>query len=193
MSLEDRIFNKFAKSKFGNEKEELYLPEGCINELVIEATIKETLKSSLDSLSVSEQKLFVEFIEQKAKKVFATAILASLRDYELCQAMRKFRDYGFVDDLLPIPNYKSNSTARIPDAFSDKPWTEWKFFQFYNHQWKFLVPVFMKDQLKYNFERDCILPFKSVGSQPKEGTFGDVFEVEIHESHQKGHVFMVSA
>lgn len=185
-SLEDRIFEKCAKSKYGSEKEEYYVPEDSIDELITEETIKEKLSTSLLSLQPSEQKELVGFITKAAKKVFATTILVGFADSDFCLAMREFRRLGVTDEDLPILDESTHPALTSP------PWTLWKARQFRDNQWRFLVPVFVEGELVYMLERDHILPFRSVGSGPKEGTFGTVFEVEIHEAHQQSEAFMVS-
>lgn len=189
MSLQNEIFFRIAESKFGDEKKDFYLPNGCVEELITQSTIRENLKYYAD---ISEQTLLVDFIEQRAKKVFAITILL-VKDDELWQAMTRFQEHGFIDSLLPVSDIDGSDVRNIREAFSDgKLWNLWRKFEFEKKQWMFLAPVFTQHQLIYKFERDHILPFKSVSSKVKEGTFGDVFEVEIHESHQKGDIFKVS-
>lgn len=186
--------DKLAESEFGNGEKQSYLPEGCVDELINEVTIRENLK---DFVTVSEQKppdqkMLVEFVEQKAKKVFAITTLFCFEGNKLCRAMQQFQEHGFVDDDLPVFDARKNSPARIQNAFGDNGlWTQFKRFMFEKNKWAFLVPVLTDSQLIYKLDRECILPFKGVSSQNKEGTFGDVFEVEVHASHQKGEVFMV--
>lgn len=184
-SLSDRICEKFAKSKYGSEKEECYLPDGYLDDLITPATISEQLSNSLRSLKPPEPEQLVEFINKHAKKVFAITVLARLPDSELCLAMRRFRYYKVTNDTLPILDVAAHSAMKNP------PWREWLQHLFYENQWRFLAPVFVEDELVYTLERDHILPFESKGSGPKEGTFGTVFEVEIHKDHQKSPAFMV--
>ncbi|KAL9616668.1 MAG: hypothetical protein Q9160_008491 [Pyrenula sp. 1 TL-2023] len=189
MFLQDEILLNLAESKFGNEKRENYLPEGCLEELITKATVRENLKYSADA---SEQRLLVDFIDRRAKKVFAITLLAVKND-ELFQAMKQFQEHDFTDDALPVSDINNSHIAEIRQAFSDgKLWNMFRKRQFENKQWMFLAPVFTESQLIYKFKREHILPFKSLNSKIKESTFGDVFEVKIHESHQKGDIFIVN-
>ncbi|KAI8952463.1 hypothetical protein F4801DRAFT_599888 [Xylaria longipes] len=175
----DRICSKLAKSKYCNGSEEKYLPEGCLDDLITEATIRKELSQGAAFLqSLENEQQFIKAINQRAKKVFATAVLTKLKGVIVYNAINKFE---ITDEKLPIEQ-DDNFISSLG---------EWDAEQFWKHQWKFLAPVFVEDTLEYHLETNHILPFMEVGGQQKEGTFGVVSEVAIHEAHQRHPGFMM--
>ncbi|KAI0458012.1 hypothetical protein F5B21DRAFT_462574 [Xylaria acuta] len=177
----DLICSRLAKSKYCNGVAETYLPEGCLDDLITEATISQQLSQShafLQSLELEEERQFIKIIAQRAKKVFATAVLTKVGGDKVYKAINKF---DITDDKLPIDDAHPFLSLL----------GQWDSTQFWSHQWKFLVPVFVEDKLLYHLESQHILPFMDVGSQQKEGTFGVVSEVQIHEAHQRYPAFTI--
>ncbi|KAI0439233.1 hypothetical protein F4803DRAFT_564698 [Xylaria telfairii] len=172
-----RIYSRLAMSKYCHGAPERYLPEGCLDELITEATINKELSWPLNQ-STEKKQQFINVIAQRAKKVFATAVLTNFGGDVIYKAIDEF---GITDDKLPIDsNHPFLSSLR-----------NWDAYQFCKHQWMFLVPVFVEDKLVYHLETEHILPFIEVENQQKEGTFGVVSKVEIHKAHQKCPTFMI--
>ncbi|KAK3303131.1 uncharacterized protein B0T15DRAFT_513341 [Chaetomium strumarium] len=178
-SLESRICERFVSSKYGNEREQVYVPEGQLDELITEATIVEQLPDDYP-----EKGELVTFILLRAKKTFAITLLTGLRGYELCQAITRFWLYGITDQNLPVRDLGSNP------AFANPPWSMWKLQQFGETQWGFLVPIFTANKLVYSLERERILPFVGVDSSIRDGSFGRVYQVKVHKAHQRNPAFM---
>ncbi|RWA13206.1 hypothetical protein EKO27_g1898 [Xylaria grammica] len=173
-SLCDNIAGRLAKSKYCNGAEENYLPEGSLDDLMTAEEIKKELSQIPPLLLSSEaEQQFIGFIGQNAKKVFAAATLSKFRPEKVYKLINNLK---IIDEKLPIDATASPLLELLGP---------WDAEQFGKHQWKFLVPVFKEDTLVYNLESQHILPFTQVGTQQKEGTFGIVSEVKIHEAHQR--------
>ncbi|GAP89948.1 putative serine threonine protein kinase [Rosellinia necatrix] len=171
--LSDRICVELARSKYCSGTEKTYLPEGCLDALVNEATIRRELSHSLAFLRSPEKELeFIRIIAQHAKKVFATAVLTKVGGAKIYKAINESK---ITDKDLPI-----DETHTFLKSLG-----KWDSHQFLIHQWKFLVPIFTEGKLMYDLEKETILPFMEVGGQQKEGTFGIVSRVKIHEAHQE--------
>ncbi|KAK3392901.1 hypothetical protein B0H63DRAFT_516116 [Podospora didyma] len=108
--------------------------------------------------------------------------------------MEHFYNHGagtITDEELPILKNSSEYGGDMMREFGT-----FKASNFHHYQWKFLVPVF--DEVEDDesvadkaHESHTILPFRGVNNDimPREGTFGTVFEVEVHEAHRKSSSF----
>jgi hypothetical protein len=177
-------------SKFDPEDKQ-FLPEGYLKELVtLDTIIEELQENHPGSQDVKRedptiQKL-VEFILEKAKKVFATAVVSGLSGGRLGYSMFKFMEMEFTDKRLPI-SYNEMVTKN-----ENLRWGSVEIFNFCREQWRFLVPVFSKKTFKVDLEPNHILPFIERVSFGKEGAFGQVFRVQVHPGHQMDQVLDVS-
>lgn len=192
-TLSDQIIYDYAISKFDSE-EKHFLPAGTLEKLVTKAAIlkelhneEEEQASSADHTppEVPEIEEITEFIDQKAKKLFAISIVSSLRGEDLLNAMFDLKEVGFTDASLPIEK------ALLDKHYNDA-WSRTRIHNFCQEQWKFLAPEFSLQSPNFDLKVGHILPFISKSSTPKEGAFGQVFKVEIHEAHQKDLVSYVS-
>lgn len=134
---------------------ETYLPEGCLDDLITEATISEELSQTLFlHQSTEKEQQFINVIAQCAKKVFTTAVLTKIGGDLIYKVINEF---GITDDKLPIDsNNPFLGSLHVWDAL-----------QFSKHQWMFLVPVFVEDKLVYHLETQHILPFIEVEDQQR--------------------------
>jgi hypothetical protein len=191
-NLADQIIGRFATSKFDPEKRQ-FLPEGCLQELLTSETIIKELQDDLLASQCVDPpddliEMLVDFILQKAKKVFATTVLSGLRVGRLTHSMFEFMDLEFTDDCLPV------TYGKMETIFSKGTrWSPFTIHNFYREQWRFLAPVFSKKSFKVNLEPDHILPFIEKNNFGKEGAFGQVFQVQVHLAHQMDQVPNVSA
>jgi hypothetical protein len=128
-SLEDLISERFDVSKYGDEREEFYLPEGQLDDLITEATIAEQLPSDYPGMGE-----LIQFIVQWAQKTFAITLLTGLGGHELCDAITGLCRAGITDQSLPLLSPVSQP------AFAKSPWSRWKIEQFRKNQWRFLAP-----------------------------------------------------
>ncbi|KAL0778201.1 hypothetical protein CaCOL14_005854 [Colletotrichum acutatum] len=56
---------------------------------------------------------------------------------------------------------------------------------FFHSQWQFLAPVFTANSFRHKLHPSCPLPFTVKINHQKAGFFSSVFEVVIHDAHQK--------
>ncbi|EQB54101.1 hypothetical protein CGLO_06102 [Colletotrichum gloeosporioides Cg-14] len=192
--LGDRLMDPLEKSVFDTRKD--FLPEGCLQKIVSRKAIQFELFGKKDVLHPDEESL-VNFIDRRAKKVFATAYVAlGSGGHSLLVTMSYFRSLNFIDESLPMKNFrnesKRNTQAEVPYPFNRdqgksflRIWPKLKVRNFYQTQWMFLAPVFSKDYHHHILSIDIVLPFVWVNHVIKGGRFSKVYEVEIHESHQE--------
>ncbi|KAE8447646.1 hypothetical protein EG329_010617 [Mollisiaceae sp. DMI_Dod_QoI] len=197
-TLSDRILDKYVESKFDADIK-LFLPAGCIDELVtLEAIIKELgEKDQLEygHLQLPERHLamnLVEFVLRKSKKVFAITILSGLRGTVLRRAMQRFMEIDFTDYSLPLIG-RDLEDAPVFHHANFSPWTQVRIDYFRREQWRFLAPVFSPQNTMFHLEPEHILPFIQRDDQVKEGAFSQVFQAEIHPAHLKDSVMKVGS
>lgn len=188
----DQIVKMLKKSAFDNGQD--FLPEGCIDKLIVEKAVVEVL-TTVDSdgetdygSGLAPDRDLVEFIlTGSAKKIFAITILAGLRAKKLQRAMIQFKNNSFVDDRLPV-------TAKMLQEpfFKKSPWHAAYKKQFCKNQWEFLAPVFSNENSNVELHEHAILPFIRKEDDVKSGAFGEVHQVAIHPSHQIDPVWTVS-
>jgi hypothetical protein len=105
--LHARISRAFAKSAF-DTREYQFLPDGEIDKLITKAAIirelgkKSKSKRELSPDDSERQELADYIVDQKAKRVFATAVMAGLTGDDLRKGMQAFKDAGISDSTLPI-------------------------------------------------------------------------------------------
>jgi hypothetical protein len=177
--LSDLIHGALVRSGFG-DNEELFLPKGCIDSLVTKEAIKDELEDADDNL--------VHFIVSRAKKVFAIALLCNVDGSKLLKAMESFKAHEFCDEDLPIkcPRAGFRDFEAAPPAFSTSAWRkDVAIFSFWKVQWQFLAPDFSTNAFRHTLSATAILPFTWRDNTVKEGTFGKVFQGQIHEGHQE--------
>lgn len=193
-SLSDQIIDNYALSKFDSE-EKHFLPAGTLGKLVTKAAILKELEcvppaSTADFTPAEDHdiKEITEFIDQKAKTSFAIAVVSGLHGADLFDSMLDLKEDGFTDSSLPM----NKTTLEKYHSRDDQLWSRTRIHNFCQEQWKFLAPVFSMKEPKFYLEHGHILPIISKSDTPKEGAFGQVFAVEIHEAHQKDLVSDVS-
>jgi hypothetical protein len=189
-ALQTGIFKACEVSRYGCEKEERYMPAGRLEELMTYDAVQEIISSGKTiDFRPEAQKALIEFIIGKAKKLLAISILCGVSGDDLLRAMVAFLREGFEDKDLPVPDPPVHEVFEMHPWGKDQPNTT----HFCIHQWKFQVPTFDGEQMVYRLEQKAILPFKGGLTSHKEGTFGKVFQVEIHESHLNRAKFKVSS
>lgn len=193
-TLSDLIIDRYAISRFDSE-EKHFLPAGTLKKLI-------TLPSILKELDEDPQagtedftpcidpdmQEVANFVGEKATILFATAVVSGLHGLSLLQAMLDLKDVGITDGSLPI---EQKELKKYCGQNSD-PWSSTRIHNFCQEQWKFLAPVFSLRNPTFDLKYGHILPFISKSSTAKEGAFGQVFAVEIHEAHQDNLVSDVS-
>lgn len=168
-----------------------FLPRGALFSLVTPENIKLVLGNPSDAL--------VEFIcgepHVPSEKTHARKIFAILLYIDLEASIESFERHQFTDEMLPIKaetiddncNPEFERDCQHSDAlnvFHNLPWTEDNIRSFHHKQWKFLAPVFSKENNSHFLHDNRPLPFTWMGSQ-YVGNSRYVREVKIHEDHQE--------
>jgi hypothetical protein len=155
----------------------------------------------LESGSVIDDGI-VDYIYTSAKLLFCITLSARLCGHGLYEAMRAFHQGGLRDSDLPISGRRYPEllvtrrnviTLTEHNLFRTPAWTnnERACRDFTTDQWKYLAPVFASDSVTLDLEDEHIMPFTEV-SPMKQGTFGTVYQVTIHASHQETPLCKVS-
>ncbi|KAF5597857.1 serine threonine kinase [Fusarium pseudocircinatum] len=194
------ICDSYKTSQYYNGAEKEYLPRGVLKKLIT----RETVYKEMNVEKTQRNELLVDFIVNSANKIFALTC-SIINGKNLYKAMKAFHAKGFDDESLPVERKKSinaegyKSAVVDPrhdvfssDAFKPKLWTSLRLSDFYNKQWRFLAPAFDDKKLIYELDERLILPFKLVKSEAKQGTFGEIFQVEIHREHLSDSLFQAS-
>jgi hypothetical protein len=182
-SLADRICLGFKPSHYQNGGMRKYLPEGSVERLITNDSVYKELEPHL---SKENDTSLIPFILTKANKVFALTCVVLEDDRKVYKAMKLFQKEGFDNRFLPA-EFETSSHGIKPTnphvkAFGGV-WTTTRLEDFNVKQWQFLAPVFREGNLLYGLDDRYILPFKQVGKDTKDGTFGDIFQVKIHPNH----------
>lgn len=172
--LEDLIANSYVASMFPDDRKQNFIPSGVVNQIVTRKSITEELGAAEDDL--------INFILRSAKKLFTISLICGLNNRKLKKAMVHFKNGCAVDEQLPV----DIPLDRTPHPwFPSTPWSKLKKTEFLNKQWMLLAPVFPAGFVKLNLKQEHIFPFTFVDKETKEGTFGAVYQVTIHEAHQE--------
>lgn len=188
-SLANQIPSLFAVSTFDAQPRD-YLTDIRIRKLITRSAIEGELKkeSVFFEYSEIERHDLLDWIYDKAIKVFAITLQCDPSASFLLGSMGQFYDCAFDDNSLPIDDPKPPLPAVPPirpDAFDAELWTDFKYYRFYKEQWTCLAPIFKSAKYTYNEYSECIFPFIIHGAVPKVGAFSSVYKVEIHEDHQE--------
>lgn len=192
-SLEDRIRAGLCESYDGGE----FLPADSIEALTARDIVKSHLSkySGLHELcSGTSLESIVEYIVDPAKP--AKKLFLALAYCEELGKLRSLQDAGFRDEDLPIATEKKISAQgkifySVRTLKSKKFWSVFSTWRnrdlelFHVQQWCFLAPVFTSTDFDYELDQNCPLPIVKQIEHQKGGFFSSVFEVEIHEAHQK--------
>ncbi|KAG4436079.1 hypothetical protein IFR05_008435 [Cadophora sp. M221] len=184
-ALADRITLKYANSRF-DDSENPFLPDGCLDSLVTRKSIVEELRDKELTPEEEERVLHkddqtvVDYVLSEGRKVFAITIISGLRGYDLNEAMWGFYENDINDASLPI---KNTVIADGVEGFPGSVWGSARRHVFFQEQWRFLAPVFSKENPAPDLKPHHILPFIRKGKSISEGASGDVYEVGIHPAH----------
>jgi len=189
--LSETLFKRFSTSEFDNTPRK-FMPNGDLDELITRASVLDAMEIE-ESESDPQDEMLVEYVLHKAKKVFAIAVSIDLDQQEglLKNAMQKFRRYSIDDSKLPFKDTPDSILATLEPGVRhrSKIWRESRIHDFFNNQWRFLVPVFLAhpqtDIRNYSLPSSTIFPVINKQEGPGEGAFGKVFKSEIHPKHIK--------
>jgi hypothetical protein len=191
-SLANRFNASFVTSTF-DERNRDFLPENCIDELITSAAIRDELEldnlaKELPELDLSWQNTFVWWIIIYARKAFAILVLCNLSPVLTRETLMRFREGNFDDSQLPFGNPRLPIGVSLPmpwkNLFDRGFWNLSQLYQFYEAQWRCIVPVFSPREYEYDISSDYILPFTKT-HVVKGDALSAVYRVTIHPAHQK--------
>lgn len=197
--LEDQMSEALVASVFPEGYKREFIPNDKVEELVTERSVTQALLAdeasdepfrdeACGSMTVNDQThALVGFVLKSAKKLFMISLMCGMSGDRLRRAMESFHLHAFSDKDLPLTSSKSLDHY----AFRTRAWSALRRNLFMENQWKLLVPVFSPGFVRLHLEPEHILPFVHVASERREGTFGNVYQVTIHPSHQEDPVRMV--
>lgn len=199
VDLEDQIRRSFVNSVFPEDSPvQKFLPEGAVDRIITRRSIINELwfdggvtASDEDRELTTAENDLVEYILTSAKKIFTISLMSGLANVQLKNAMVHFKENRVLDGQLPF-DIPLNDTPHSDFFFPDRPWTRLRKEDFMTEQWKLLAPVFPKVFVTLVLKQNHIFPFTFVNQERKEGTFGAVYQVTIHEAHQEEPVRKVS-
>ncbi|KAH8885909.1 kinase-like protein [Thozetella sp. PMI_491] len=114
-------------------------------------------------------------VVQRGRKIFGILLLSNL-----VAQLPKFIEVMKLDDAkLPFERTVLEDIGLLEEQATD----------FYDNQWEFTAPTFLRGTLNRTFEEDTVLPFIA-NRELDEGGFGKVCEAELDPEHQElGDVF----
>lgn len=186
LSLEDQVSDRLAENHFPLGWTQRYMPGRGLDGLVTRSSIiDEFSKDHNSDEQVRVDAGLINFIVNSGQKLLAISLISGIESFRLHKAMDVFWKSNYTDDELPV----TAQDIRFP--WAQLKWGAIKKESFINNQWKFLVRVFDHKGSKLHVGNQEILPFRLVDQQRKEGTFSDVWQVEIHEEQQQQPMQMV--
>lgn len=194
---------QLCPSRFPSGTLHHFIPQSRVTELLTRDRIRKELKFQLKPWSAVDIAI-VDYIYNSAKLLFCITLSARLCGNGLYEVMKTFYHGGLKDSDLPISGKKypellaeGSDVIKLTEhnLFKMKPWIKnaRACLDFTTNQWQYLAPVFAASSVTMDLEEGHILPFTEVGSIRKQGTFGNVYQITIHKSHQEIPLVKVSA
>jgi hypothetical protein len=193
--LVEQILKSFQSSNFDGLPRD-FLPIDAFERLATKSAIFDELNrlgGEVNNLVNSQrEKLLLTYnteelqdlatwVFNEARRLFLITICCDLRPLHLVLAMDCFRKTEVSDVSLPLSDPRS--TPPPATTWVQSVWTPSRLRDFYEKQWKILVPVFGPQTYDYNFERQCTLPFLKEESAARTGAFGSVYKIKIPRQH----------
>ncbi|KAM0206768.1 hypothetical protein ACHAQI_007993 [Fusarium lateritium] len=189
----DTLLQEIDRATSGGDLHKLFISCDRIKELSTATIIQSVLnESSLDPAQVETLTQYV--LNQSAQKLFLLLVLCEKIE---SVAVLKTNRHNFSDLDLPISiSYINAASAHsgIEGNEEGKELVEWPAELTSSststrasldlYQWWFLAPVFTKAKFYYEFDERIPLPFIKKHEIIKQGSFGFVREVIMHQAHQ---------
>lgn len=178
-----------------------FIPETVLKNLISTDAVGNVLRHSKEhhrlQLNTPIPEL-AQWFSENAVKLFA--ILADNHQLHLIEHMYHER---IRDDMLPVKGRKKGKTyemkpckkssdddqERVCRAFQSgakSPWGPRGVDHFYLvWQWRFVSPVFLKDEFRYDFQPQVRLPFTRIGVKnlSQNSLYSHVQEMSVHADH----------
>ena len=207
------LANRLAKCMvFNGHQQKYFLPKAAFARLITEKCIQKCLRGAsselIEFVRENATKIFaiVVYIGISGPELHIT--MRSFQEHGLndemlpvknmrCNAEEKSDDEEESDDEkssddeeinVGVEKYKGEgevtcSHHRALSVFHRLPWGGARFQHFYEAQWKFLSPVFTKDNFIYCLEPECVLPIKELEDEAGRGHFSRVNPAMLRADH----------
>ncbi len=152
----------------------IFVPADCLERALSDENITEELRR----YRIADDAV-TSYICREAGKTFLTLVSISETG-----AIEQFMRRGFTDANLPISLERISNADNALSVFKHL-WAKEpdRIHDFCEHQWKFMAPVFDREQYRYDpFDPKVILPFTHRGPD-KPGGFSVVYQVLFHPAH----------
>jgi hypothetical protein len=187
----DKLYSAYTASTF-EEHSRNFLPCGELADILTQEAVGKELKRMAHDLYDDEKDYFdthytsqlTDWTCDKALAIFATVMQCGLTPRKVYLSLANFERRRFDDSCLPINT--PTAASSVPKQFRKKFWKQLQLEEFYEKQWRFLVPVFSSSQYYYDLADQTILPFTGDMRDVVNGGFSSVRKVEIHPRHCTG-------
>jgi hypothetical protein len=182
------VEDRFKKTNGGSGED--FLPYDQFDKLVT----RDVVESALKNAEVPDSGDLVEFVINKARRLFLILVMMTSRKDEKLSLLKGLQSHGISDDDLPIGFIKQNnkkyygySIEKHHDEKHFEVFDEWERNErnlFNSNQWQFTSPRFDSTKFRHHFNTKRILPFMKVAARPhSSGFFGELSRIEVHPAH----------
>lgn len=187
-TLSSQIHEKCVESKFDDRRDK-FLPAGCVDTLITREAIEDSIPNQFP---LETYQTLINFVLWEAKVVFAITIDSCFEEggIELAFGTYHLMKVRLTDASLPAT--EDHLKGLVAKFKGKTPWHQARIEKFCEAQWRFLAPVFSTKNFKHDLEPRRILPFIEKASSTKQGAFGKVFRVTVHEHHYLNPIRSVS-
>ncbi|KAJ8131727.1 hypothetical protein O1611_g1897 [Lasiodiplodia mahajangana] len=175
-SLSDLIVSQALEPSTFDTRPEKYCPRDKFDAFVTEEAIARQL--------VNGRRELVRWIYNNARKIFVIMVVSGFRNEEVLTVIRRIRANGLTDDCLPISK-PNNDDGPNPQQLLWEGESITQRDNFFDKQWRFIIPVFSKTQFHHDLQPETILPFEEIEtSSINQGGFSHVRGFKVHPAHQ---------
>ncbi|KAI0103824.1 hypothetical protein GGR51DRAFT_523569 [Nemania sp. FL0031] len=185
-SLSDLIISQALEPSTFDTRPEKYCPQNKFDTFVTEEAIARQLEHVQCDDKLTRQEL-VRWTYKNARKIFVIMVVSGFSNEEALAVIRRIRAKGLTDECLPISKPDSDD-GTIGPAPHPSIWEGESITQrdnFFDKQWRFIIPVFSAKQFHHDLEPETILPFEEIESSSiNQGGFSHVRGFKVHQAHQ---------
>jgi hypothetical protein len=173
----DAFLEALTSRRLENSRAKTFFPHGSIDTIVT----LDCIKAILRELHICELQLVEELATNiRRNKTIVFPILTSIRRTE------HILDFVYTDQYADEPAHADHKLPlSLPslEHILQPPLSNVVAREFFDKQWEFVAPVFLRNALARRLERYTVLPFLAEEVLDKGG-FGVVHKVSIHGAHQ---------
>ncbi|KAK1480001.1 serine/threonine protein kinase [Colletotrichum cuscutae] len=188
--FDDIVHSKVCSAADGKD----FVPADDIESLTSRDIVERQLKAIVAAERLESLVDYVMNSEQPAKRIFLTLVVCDdlKRLQTLADAPHRFGDKDLPVEVRTNPDELTGTVSYdIHSVDGGMIWPEFSssrkqpLSNFSHHQWLFLAPIFTGDAFHHNLHSACPLPIIQKINHNKTGFFSTVFEVVVHDAHQR--------